>query len=76
VTWPHYWRLKLRIWIALTYCSLGLLTFIIGWYVYEATPLRTLGAGLVLGATLVSLASLATVAFARIQLPDAMDGQE
>jgi hypothetical protein len=75
VAWPGYWRLKLRVWVALAYSTLALLTFFVGWYIYQATPNRQLGAGLTLGGLLVSATSLVTVALARIQLPDVMDGQ-
>jgi hypothetical protein len=71
--WPEYWRLKLRIWVALWYSSLSVVAFFVGWAAVEhRAPI--LGTTLMLSSLLTSSVCLLSVGIARLQLRDALDG--
>lgn len=73
VEWPGYWRLRLRIRVALAFNAIGLLGWFVGWVLLRVGhPLS--GATVGLMSLAMSLVSLCSVALANQDLGDILDG--
>lgn len=64
LAWPGYWKLKMRVLVALGYCLLGFVLVVCGVYwVEHESP--TWGANLAIAGVLCAASALASVALAR-----------
>lgn len=70
--WSDYWRLRMRVYIALGWMCFGALGWIIGWILVQMGALRY-GITLALAAVAAAVTALFTVALARHGVQDALD---
>ena len=67
LSWPDYWKLKMRIYVALGYCIVGIILIMAGVYMI-AHEIILWGATIAISGILCGATALATVAIARLTI--------
>lgn len=73
VGWPDYWRLRLRVRVALVFGVVGCLGWFLGWVLLRLGQILW-GTTIALASLTVALVALASVALAQHDLGDILDG--
>lgn len=71
-SWPDYWRLRLRMTIALGYALVGSLAVTAGWVIYKADH-KLLGSSTSLAGVGVAAVAVASIAYAKQDVEDITD---